>query len=1168
MSAAAAPLPPSASNGAPSYDPRPPPPNSSGERAFEHLDDLKAKVAQGYSPHSSIAELIRIAEVGLDQAYTLNTFRRPDLAFVEFVRASEIVVDVIPRHKDYTHFTLDQPEPAKKLTLLQKRISAGNEQFAAIKQIIINNNKRSGVRPRGAQNGHIRTESAPAVQAGVNGSLVHPKIRPTPSPKPEALHGRAISSVNTNGAGPAPTSDLSERFAQLRMNTTNRPDSRASNSSIHSSPVAMPAPADYNGRSSFEPLARTSSVPYKPQGPRGMPNGTGPQMPARIVIPNLPQAPQAAYSPARNMDTMGGIAPPRHTVRSLASSSTRRSSMAPSSTASAHAPNGTAHSGEYFPNGAPNGRPVAPMPPRRTSTTVPTEPEISPEKLWDYMQRYRVLLLDFRSRSEFDEGHIYTRSIVCVDPLSIRQGTSAEELQDSLILSPEVEQDMFHQRDQYDFVVCYDNKTQSQTFLTNPDGQRQAGLKYLHEALVEFNQEKPLRRPPILLRGGLEAWVDMVGTPALAVSDTQSSVKNGQPIRRRPLATTNAAAVNGDSQLRIPKRRVRDYNPLDAEEEKFWREKARVESVVLPNPPVLSEDGARESIAEGEEDEEDAEDPSTAIREFLERFPEAGNVDRYAFSGQKPARRPPEVPRGGVVYPAPLGASVYSQAPEVPAKDLVDGSGRDGGRDSSTNGFSPEAPAKVPIYPPPTSTYPQVPTRPAPAAPRMSYQGVSDRAPSASQPASRNSSGQMVPYMNPKLLAKNIRLPRTGLVNFRNTCYMNSIIQALSATTPLSIFLMDDGFKGQLQPENWKGSKDIGFITVHYSNLLRNLWKGDVQVVRPTTFREVIKRKWEDFNNDDQQDAKEFFDVLLEYLHQDMNTNWSRSLLRALTEQEEAKRERMPKPLVARTEWIRLTHREISFIYSLFAGQYASKLTCETCGFTSTTYDLMTSISVEIPTHALDPRRPPTLDDCLRSYCSEERLTREEKWECPRCRVPREARKRITLTRAPQFLVIHFKRFRSNPGRPSTKINIAVDFPLHNFDLGPYMLPPLSETETQHLSTLYNPSQLNPADPSMTGPFTYDAYAVVRHIGATMQSGHYVTAARDRGRGCWRWYNDQRVEDFQPTDEVGSRGGGGGSGSVGDRLQSEQAYIVFYQRNSASSVQGVGGQQQQAQGKM
>ncbi|KAK5744470.1 ubiquitin-specific protease doa4 [Elasticomyces elasticus] len=1112
----------------------PPPNNAKPERIYAPLPHLLFLATQNYNPSSPIPSLLRTAETALDQSANLLSFHRPDLAFVEFVRASEIVVQIIPRHKDFTHFTLDQPERAKQLVVLQRRVQRETGGFEGVKEGILQNNKRYG---------------------GDGGGGGAGKVKPTPSPKPEALHGRAL---------PAAT-DLNARFAGLRLNLDTKSSNHRTTASIHSSPLSMPSAADYTGRSSFEPLTltRTSSIPYKPppprvnglpQGPRGMPNGSGaPQMPAPIVIPNLPQAPQAAYSPARNMDTMNsGIAPPRHWARSLARDTNRRSSMQVSSSASSHAPSGSV---DYFPNysvangrpngtqpptngsngtgAVPNGKPTMPGPPRRTSTTVPTEPEIEPQKLYDYVQRHHVLLIDFRSREEFDQGHIYTRNIVNIDPLSIRQGMSAEEVQDSLILSPENEQDSFAQRDGFDFVVYYDNSTATREFLEGKGDQK---LKYLFEALVDFNQEKPLRRPPILLKGGLEGWVDMIGRPALAVSDTLTASKSGggKGIRRRPLATTPAApgggVGNGDG-LRIPKRRVRDYNPLDAEEEEFWREKARQESVALPATAAVevSEDGVRESIEEGEE----GEDPSAAIKEFLERFPEAGNLDRRAFAGQRPTRQAPQAPTGGVVYPTAPGASKY---------DLQNGS------QNGSHGPPPALPPKTPAYPPPESAgiLPQVPTRPAPAAPRMSYQGVSERTPSASQPASRHTSGQMVPYITPRLLAKNIRLPRTGLINFRNTCYMNSIIQALSATTPLSMFLLDDGFKSLLEEGNWKGSKDIGFVTVHYSNLLRNLWKGDVAVVKPSTLRAVIRRKWGEFDNEEQQDAKEFLDVVVEWLHQDLNGNWARNPLRGLSEREEMLREGMDKRVVARMEWERATHRELSFVYGVFAGQYASKLTCESCGFTSTTYDLMTSISVEIPEKGFGGR-PPTLDDCLRSFCGEERLRGEERWECPRCRVPREARKRIVLTRAPQVLVVHFKRFRSNGvGRQSSKINTAVDFPLQNLDLTPYFLPTPTADEVREMGKRYRAEDLR-FDGSMIGPFTYDCYAVVRHIGATMQSGHYVTAARDQGRKCWHWYNDTRVEDFRPEEMRG-----------GERLQDGQAYVVFYQRNvnAGAGVQG------------
>lgn len=68
-------------------------------------------------------------------------------------------------------------------------------------------------------------------------------------------------------------------------------------------------------------------------------------------------------------------------------------------------------------------------------------------------------------------------------------------------------------------------------------------------------------------------------------------------------------------------------------------------------------------------------------------------------------------------------------------------------------------------------------------------------------------------------------------------------------------------------------------------------------------------------------------------------------------------------------------------------------------------------------------------------------------------------------------------------------------------------------------------------------PFTYDAFAVLRHLGSSMGSGHYISLVRDAERHCWRRFDDERASDFNPRD-LRTR----------DRLQNEQAYIVFYER--------------------
>ncbi|KKY20325.1 putative ubiquitin c-terminal [Diplodia seriata] len=364
---------------------------------------------------------------------------------------------------------------------------------------------------------------------------------------------------------------------------------------------------------------------------------------------------------------------------------------------------------------------------------------------------------------------------------------------------------------------------------------------------------------------------------------------------------------------------------------------------------------------------------------------------------------------------------------------------------------------------------------------------------------------------------------------------MNATIQCLNATLPLTRIYKDGTFVKYIQKSNWRGSG--GIMSENYATLIQNLWVEGGGPCRPKTLRELCARINGEWGIDRQQDAKEFFDFLVDILHEDMNVNWSHPPAQALTEKEEARRESLPKSYVAGIEWQRWSMRERSIISELFGGQHMSRLRCTTCGFTSTTYETFYSISVEIPRD-----RPADIRDCLRSYCSEERLAGDEVWRCPRCKKEREATKKITITRAPHYLVIHFKRFSASHTERARKVRTPIDFPLTNLDLAPFMLQPMTPADEATLL------QQRPADGAdhlrairgderMQPPYTYNAYAVMRHLGATLTSGHYVALLKDAARGCWWQFNDHRVTEFQPDALRGE-----------ERLQNEQAYIVFYER--------------------
>lgn len=907
--------------------------------------------------------------------------------------------------------------------------------------------------------------------------------RPVVRPKPLGLQAGS----NSRGPSPRPNSEdaLAERFFQLRVQRKPVQAGPAEGQRNVSSNgfVEIPSPTEYTPSSSEDssslvyipPQSGGPSSAGKPSGPRDMQKQTfppppnlpppPPKIPLNLVTETqLPRAPSPAYNPSKSVAKTN--MPTINRERSIVGTdplSAQSVKHYPGKSSSA-----TSYSQSARSSASLEGVPLA----QTLSAEMRHKTYVSAPELYERLQTLKVLLIDVRGREEYDEGHIFAKSIMCVEPLSLKAGLSAEELEERLVMSPESELSLLERRNEFDLVVYYDRKTSSTGFLTGPPTGTEADtLRALHDTLYEFNAYKPLRRPPVMLKGGLVAWADLVGDQALVTSNTAAldgsrttSRKPGRPIGRVLMASAN-------SSLEVRKRRLRDQRPLNPDEEKSWLETASREEV---DPADY-----RHAQSDGDTDSNSDEPMSPFIHtyeEFLKKFPAV----------------------------TPVQQSMMVSLPPPPPR------------------------SQQPMFPPPPRSLPSVPSRPPPAVPRPSYSGVSERESAQFSPTSRQSSSRQHPLYTPRSISHYLKLPRTGLINFSVTCYMNATIQCLLATIPLSHYFLDNKWKDQTQ-KNWKGSN--GIMPGIYANLIRSLWKHDVQAIRPSSLRSFCARLNKEWGVDRQQDAKEFFDFLVDCLHEDLNENWNRTPLRPLTLREEMDRERMPVQTVSRIEWNRYTHREKSWISDLFAGQHASRLRCTTCQNTSTTYEAFYSISVEIPRSS--GRRPWDIHDCLRSYCQEERLSGDEVWKCPHCKCEREATKQITITRAPQFLVVHFKRFEMQRGQSARKVHTPIGFPLFGLNMEPYMIPQASKEAHDH-SRMDEPIR----DAATTPPYLYDAYAVMRHIGTSGNGGHYISLVRDAARGnIWRKFDDERVTDFDPNKLKPDH-----------RLQNEQAYLVFYGR--------------------
>lgn len=125
----------------------------------------------------------------------------------------------------------------------------------------------------------------------------------------------------------------------------------------------------------------------------------------------------------------------------------------------------------------------------------------------------RVLLLDIRPRELFEEQHIDSGMLACLEPLCLRPNMTDKELEDTLVIAPHEEAEAFEKRQSAELVVMYDQ--QSESVSGSPP------LGYVKNAL-----ERADTRVYVLI-GGINAWVRS-GRPTRS-SNTGSQTANGAP---------------------------------------------------------------------------------------------------------------------------------------------------------------------------------------------------------------------------------------------------------------------------------------------------------------------------------------------------------------------------------------------------------------------------------------------------------------------------------------------------------------------------------------------------------------------------------------------------------------------------------------------------------------
>ncbi|XP_024593103.1 ubiquitin carboxyl-terminal hydrolase 4 isoform X1 [Neophocaena asiaeorientalis asiaeorientalis] len=206
---------------------------------------------------------------------------------------------------------------------------------------------------------------------------------------------------------------------------------------------------------------------------------------------------------------------------------------------------------------------------------------------------------------------------------------------------------------------------------------------------------------------------------------------------------------------------------------------------------------------------------------------------------------------------------------------------------------------------------------------------------------SRGGSGFSASYNCQESPSTHVQPGLCGLGNLGNTCFMNSALQCLSNTAPLTDYFLKDEYEAEINRDNPLGMK--GEIAEAYAELIKQMWSGRDAHVAPRMFKTQVGRFAPQFSGYQQQDSQELLAFLLDGLHEDLNRVKKKPYL----ELKDANGR--PDAVVAKEAWENHRLRNDSVIVDTFHGLFKSTLVCPECAKVSVTFDPFCYLTLPLP---------------------------------------------------------------------------------------------------------------------------------------------------------------------------------------------------------------------------
>jgi ubiquitin C-terminal hydrolase len=331
-----------------------------------------------------------------------------------------------------------------------------------------------------------------------------------------------------------------------------------------------------------------------------------------------------------------------------------------------------------------------------------------------------------------------------------------------------------------------------------------------------------------------------------------------------------------------------------------------------------------------------------------------------------------------------------------------------------------------------------------------------------------------------------------GLTNVGNTCYGNSVIQALRHQVDLTIFILQGHFKNSIQN---KASSEKTRLLESYGDLIRSLWSSESGEVNTKPFWSTmipaaIKEGFAQFRVPIPHDAHEFLCFLLDQFHEALAEEVSMTI-RSSTSDTDIKS--------ALEFWKTSFEKKYSPLVELLFGIQRKSVKCENCKHESISWETMNITKVCVPKS--------DRADLLQLMKEEGGGEEIEEYSCDTCKVKKvKATINRSLWRLGNWVIIVLKRNENN-GR---RINTHVDIPL-----------------TTCFGSVFHPSSRE-----SSASDSYDLFATIHHHGSA-GGGHYTAHAKHPVSGRWAHYDDESAV------------------LVDNPLLNASTYIVMYRRKNS-----------------